>query len=49
MHWEEISENDSWIDDWKPPASVQKNIERVRAMELQIKEMQMRLHFLEIK
>jgi len=49
MHWEEISENDSWIDDWKPPASVQKNIERVRAMELQIKELQMRLHFLESK
>mgnify|MGYP003624706040 FL=1 len=49
MHWEEITENDVWIDDWKPPASVEKNIERVRAMELQIKEMQMRLQFLEEK
>ena len=49
MHWEEITENDDWIDDWKPPASVEKNIERVRAMELQIKEMQMRLQFLEEK
>ena len=49
MHWEEITENDDWIDDWKPPASVEKNIERVRSMELQIKEMQMRLKFLENK
>tara|TARA_R110002110_G_scaffold7849_1_gene39593 strand:- start:197 stop:484 length:288 start_codon:yes stop_codon:yes gene_type:complete len=49
MHWEEITENDDWIDGWKPPASVEKNIERVRAMELQIKEMQMRLQFLEDK
>ena len=49
MHWEEITENDTWIDEWKPPASVEKNIERVRAMELQLKEMQMRLQFLEKK
>ena len=49
MHWEEITENDDWIDEWKPPASVEKNIERVRAMELQLKEMQMRLQFLENK
>jgi hypothetical protein len=32
MHWEEIQEN----DDWKPPASVEANIQRVREFELRI-------------
>ena len=36
MHWEEISENDTWIDEWTPPASVKENIERVRNLELRI-------------
>ena len=35
-HWEEIEENDKWIDEWTPPASVQENIERVRELELQL-------------
>lgn len=35
-HWEEIEENDNWIDEWSPPASVQENIERVRELELQL-------------
>ena len=36
MHWEEIQENDDWIDEWKPPASVEANIQRVRKLELRI-------------
>lgn len=24
----EIEENDNWIDEWKPPASVQENIKK---------------------
>jgi len=42
----EVEENDTWIDDWKPPASVQQNIQRVRDMELKIKELELKLQFL---
>ena len=36
MHWEEIEENDNWIDDWTPPKEVETTIERVRELELRI-------------
>jgi len=42
----EVEENDNWIDEWKPPASVEENIKRVRNMELQMKELQLKLQFL---
>ena len=42
----EVEENDDWIDEWKPPASVQENIKRVRDIELQLVEMQLKLEFL---
>jgi hypothetical protein len=42
----EVEENDNWIDEWKPPASVEENIKRVRDMELQVKELQLKLQFL---
>jgi len=42
----EVEENDDWIDNWKPPASVQENIKRVRDIELQLVEMQLKLQFL---
>jgi len=42
----EVEENDTWIDEWKPPASVEENIKRVRNMELQMKELQLKLQFL---
>tara|TARA_R100001369_G_scaffold20513_1_gene37636 strand:- start:39 stop:329 length:291 start_codon:yes stop_codon:yes gene_type:complete len=42
----EVEENDNWIDDWKPPASVQENIKRVRDIELQLVEMQLKLRIL---
>jgi hypothetical protein len=46
-HWEEIEENDDWIDEWKPPADVQRNIERVRELEIKIVELETRLGFME--
>lgn len=33
QHWEEIEENDDWIDKWKPPEEVKNTIERVRELE----------------
>ena len=36
MHWEEIQENDAWIDAWKPPAAVEETIQRVRELELRL-------------
>ena len=47
MHWEEITENDDWIDQFKPPPEVADAIKRVRAIELHIKELEMRINFLE--
>ena len=35
-HWEEIEENDSWIDEWKPPEEVKNTIERVRELEMRL-------------
>ena len=42
----EVEENDNWIDNWKPPSSVQENIKRVREIELQLVEMQLKIEFL---
>ena len=46
MMLEEIEENDTWIDEWKPPASVQENIKRVREMELQLQAIELKLRLL---
>ena len=45
-HWEEIEENDNWIDEWSPPPAVAESIKRVRAIELQIKELELKMQFL---
>ena len=45
-HWEEIEENDNWIDEWSPPPAVAESIKRVRALELQIKELELKIQFL---
>ena len=45
-HWEEIEENDNWIDEWSPPPAVAESIKRVRALELQIKELELKMQFL---
>lgn len=43
QHWEEIEENDEWIDAWKPPEEVKNTIERVRELELRILILETRL------
>jgi len=39
----EVEENDAWIDNFEPPASVQDTIKRVRVLELKVKELEVRL------
>ena len=36
QHWEEIEENDNWIDEWKPPEEVKDTIDRVRELEMRL-------------
>ena len=36
VHWEEIEENDNWIDEFQPPKAVQDTVERVRDLEIRI-------------
>jgi len=43
---EEVEENDTWIDEFEPPQSVQESIETVRELELQIVVMQNELDML---
>jgi hypothetical protein len=42
----EIEENDTWIDEWKPPISVQENIKRVRDIELELVELKLKVRLL---
>ena len=42
----EVEENDNWIDEWKPPASVQENIKHVRALEKEIVKLRIELEYL---
>ena len=39
----EIEENDDWIDEFEPPKAVQENIERVRKLELRLRELEVRM------
>jgi len=41
-----VKKNYNWISAWKPPASVQENIKRVRAIELEMARMQLKIQFL---
>ena len=45
-HWEEIEENDNWIDEFQPPKSVQDTVERVRDLELKVVRLQTMLEYL---
>ena len=45
-HWEEIEENDNWIDEFEPPKSVQDTVERVRDLELKVVRLQTMLEYL---
>lgn len=35
-HWEEIEENDDWIDEFQPPKEVQDTVDRVRDLEIKM-------------
>ena len=40
VHWEEIEENDNWIDNFEPPEEVQETVFHVRDLERQIAVLQ---------
>ena len=42
----EVEENDNWIDNWKPPVSVEENIKRVRDIELELVELRLKVRLL---
>jgi len=45
----EVEENDNWIDEFKPPPEVADAITRVRAMEIRLKEIEVKLYMAGIK
>lgn len=42
----EVEENDNWIDEFKPPPAVMDSVERVRQLEIKIKELELKMQFL---
>ena len=42
----EVEENDNWIDEFVPPPAVMDSVERVRELEIQIRELNLKLKFL---
>ncbi len=45
-HWEEIEENDDWIDEWTPPASVQQTTKDVQKLKTEIELLRLELEHL---
>ena len=45
----EVEENDDWIDDFEPQPEVADAIARVRAMEIRLKEIEVKLYMAGIK
>ena len=43
-HWEEIEENDNWIDEFQPPKAVQDTVERVRDLEIRLAVMESKIN-----
>ena len=43
MMWEEIEENDNWIDEFKPPAEVQEAVEDLKELQIELAYMKMRM------
>jgi hypothetical protein len=42
----EVEENDNWIDEFEPPPTVMDSVERVRQLEIKIKELELKMQFL---
>ena len=47
MMWEEIEENDNWIDQFEPPKEVQEAVDRSMQLEIQLAYMKIRVEHLE--
>lgn len=47
MHWEEITENDTWIDEFEPPKAVQETVVDVAELKTQIRLLKYRIEQLE--
>ena len=47
MMWEEIEENDNWIDEFEPPKEVQETVDRSMQLEIQLAYMKIRVEHLE--
>ena len=45
-HWEEIEENDDWIDEWSPPASVQQTTKDVQKLKTEMELLRLELEYL---
>lgn len=45
-HWEEIEENDDWIDEWSPPPSVQQTTKDVQKLKTEMKLLRLELEYL---
>ena len=45
-HWEEIEENDNWIDEWSPPASVQQTTKDVQKLKTEMELLRLELEYL---
>ena len=43
VHWEEIEENDLWIDEFQPPPQVQQTVKTVRDLEMRILTLELKL------
>ena len=47
MMWEEIEENDNWIDEFRPPAEVQEAVEDMKELQIELAYMKMRMQHVE--
>ena len=47
MMWEEIEENDNWIDEFRPPPEVQEAVEDLKELQIELAYMKMRMEHAE--
>ena len=47
MMWEEIEENDNWIDEFRPPPEVQEAVEDMKELQIELAYMKMRMQHVE--
>ena len=47
MMWEEIEENDNWIDEFKPPPEVQTAVEDLKELQIELAYMKIRMEHAE--